>query len=794
MLFTAISTVIYLISLYGSSHALPTSTATFRELNFGFNFEQTTRRSGPTTTIDYDLADFDEFGNDPGIYDVAGSPDPMNFADDNDQGFANHPGFDTGQSLFDSAYMYTVTPSVSKTPANSGGISDEIQENVGSQREGGPSDEGANQDRNHEQVVKNNQPGNNVRYKTYQRNNNMNNDKQPQNGEDSSTGNGNQTRLTPNKASMTSKNNSAIPPNSNENDKSDNVNYEKQTNQLYGGREGDNSASGIDTLTSSGSKSKQFTENSAVNSGGNTKDAATREGNIVKLGETSDSYGDISRGSPESEFTSMSGEKFDSYSVYDSNSGEVSSNSRSNENNEAGSTSSKEFVSGENDNDGRSSLEGTSSQEGNNINPGTIDSFGSSERTDSRLSSNEEEYFMNSASQNYAETTGSWSSNENGPLSSSDENGSQPSDENGLQSSSDETKSSSDENLSQSTSDENEMRLSSDESSSFISSENKLAAPSEEIIEKSSTDPDYDFDNDNDNDINNSHQISSEKEKSANTGADKNGLKNAHSPEQNHNLAGCFSSTEDDGKFCPFLRALYSICSEQFKQECVSDSREHQQSIDKVSPNSNAKMVSLSDTSASSDSIEDLYPNSFDSIVSDEASHSSSKPSSMSFETVENLSASFERSSGILDVIDIIREACSSICALADSHTGRLSGGGKTGSVRDEDSSESSVEDEFGELPKEEFADSDEDQNGESSNFSYVTSVEIPASAPAASSGGKSISSLSSGEYSAEKNTGERSVEDSFASSGGTDSMNSADSSGELSFEYTSYASENTSE
>jgi hypothetical protein len=198
------------------------------------DLEQTTM-SKPTTTIDYDLADFDEYGNDPGIYDVAGSPDAVNLADDTDQGFVNKLDFDTGQSLFE--YGFTVTASVSKSPIKGGGISDEISENSRTGSEGGPSDEGTYPYSNNQQVANVIPPENNTNYNVYEQ---INQNNQNENEDDIIIGSGGQIKQSYQGSQV--KNNDEVSSELSGNDKVVNNNFPKQNNQSESGADDNHSS------------------------------------------------------------------------------------------------------------------------------------------------------------------------------------------------------------------------------------------------------------------------------------------------------------------------------------------------------------------------------------------------------------------------------------------------------------------------------------------------------------------------------------------------------------------------
>jgi hypothetical protein len=147
----------------------------------------------------------------------------------------------------------------------------------------------------------------------------------------------------------------------------------------------------------------------------------------------------------------------------------------------------------------------------------------------------------------------------------------------------------------------------------------------------------------------------------------------------------------------------------------------------------------------------------------------------MSVEAFENLSTSFERSRSIFDVISIIKEACGSICALAENaplgDTNQNVKDDDEGKDRDGDSSESSDDVyDLNEADTEAVVDSDEGLDDQST------------------------STKSFRDYPIKKTSNEQSVDDSLTSSDYEDSISSTDSSGGISFEYTSYASENTSD
>lgn len=831
------------MSWCSSSTAFPTPGTNSRDSIFGL--EQTTRRSRQTTTIDYDLADFDEFGNDPGMYDVAGSPDTVNLIDDNDQGYDYQPGFDAGQTLF--GPMYTVSPGMSKSPINSGGISDEVRDNAVNRQEGGPFDEGAFTNTNQEQGVKvvnsnyritgageyNNQDTDVDEYNNQDADPDVNSYKQQDVGGNSKTSankipSRGETRAKG--ASSRNQKEAAGQTDPSEKDKNEIYNIQASKNSLTekernGLNEKSDTETRTGTLDENKSKKKtsgtnQFREKSFAtqNISTNDKDNGTNTASSGSKQPTDSSGGYTGSGG-----SGESSNEMGSYSVYDSNSQEFS-RSQSNERIDSQysvteEASSVEVLSAEDITREKQNLKEAAGDKSNSIGSTDIgsDSLGSqSFSSENGQQSSIEENRSHSSSEKYSSLT----SDEYGSQSTSDENNSgQPSDEAGLQSSSDENipGSTSDETRSQSDSDENMPTSSSDENNSKSSEKRDSQPSSSESTDKTliGNENDIDYDNDLDNDydndtssigydVNTSHQTSVEgeisegeenfvlKDISAETvsysteGSGSAGM----SLRSENDLSDCFVSPNENGKYCHLLRSLYNICKMQFKQECMPDLGESQQSkIDKVTSDSKSlNPGSVSDTS--SESAEDPFPDSLDSSASGGSfSSSSSKPESMSLESVENLSASFEKTSGIFEVISLIRDACQSICALAESRDENKPDWSSIGNDADVDSSESSDEDDWIELSTETWTDSAEDLEGALS-FSLGTASESSTSTNDLTQE-EDASGANSGEYSVERNSNEHSDDVSYASSTSTESTNSA---GSGSFEYDSRPFENTSD
>ncbi|KAH3867349.1 hypothetical protein DPMN_030476 [Dreissena polymorpha] len=117
-------------------------------------------------------------------------------------------------------------------------------------------------------------------------------------------------------------------------------------------------------------------------------------------------------------------------------------------------------------------------------------------------------------------------------------------------------------------------------------------------------------------------------------------------------LGKCFLPNAEDGDICYLVKSLHSICSTQFTSEC-NHQTENQESAER----NEAESSSDSSTEAGNQSVE----------------------RSLSVDDVKSLSESLERSVGILQLIDLIRGVCPSLCRIASAEANARKSSGTQG-------------------------------------------------------------------------------------------------------------------
>ncbi|KAL4235953.1 hypothetical protein ACF0H5_004341 [Mactra antiquata] len=778
--------LIYFCVFSQHTHSMPTSASDFKDPAFDSYFDLSTRQPfNPTTTIDYDLADFDEFGNDPGLYDVAGSPDTVNIDPDADQ-TDYQGGGDTGMvpSIFEP--LYTNTPKVDNPTKASGGISDEKKTKSSKSdryRSGyGNRDSTTNED-----------PDQSESQSTSGTNENTRPDKKTSSKENKGTGKS--TTNTVDESSVTKAATSSTDPQQSKTDVTEATtqtqaenNRDTSTTPSTGDSANTQTSDKNSENVGTGDKTKQNKQNNDGTNSENNQHGSEKSGSVygykLKSGKSqNDNKGivdidesssrDISSESSSIE-TSISSEsesnetKFDptSSSESENSSGSTSESTSSSESTETNSVARNAKTNRTKKKEHNSSSfevsdENLSKEE--RIKPDSVDNSASTELSNSVDSSTSTSAEIDSSSNesmnSISDESGSSSSNESSSNASgdsvSDESGSnevskEMADSASLESGGASTNEASDD-ISADTSTENSQGERSDsisderiydsdegwrttvkqgsvthdtdenytnekvsKDSTGMSSESPDTSSNEENFSASS-DSNYDTSNQDDDDsvsydkrnqgnhrstLKQESDISDEHMTSSSQGsADRDNLSDEVSEYKSNKLFQCFTEASNDTD-CFLLRSLHSICFSQFSNKCLSGVNGIRKT--KLASHSGSNSLRSFDASSESADVDDPFS---DSLEASDGSSSDSSSNSLSLETIENLSASYEKASGIFEVIMLIKEACPSICALAESakQPNDVGNEPETSISPAQDSSESSDEDEMIELSSDMF-------------------------------------------------------------------------------------------